>query len=86
MYAILGLEKTNSVALLEVKLLAENPRKGWKIEYFPKVEVFLIQKRGNISISFLICSQSLHCWLVVKSFLVCKAKSRGVLGPKTGSE
>ena len=27
-YVLLGLEKINSVAFLEVKLLAENPRKG----------------------------------------------------------
>ena len=49
-YGISGLLKINSMAFLEVKLLVKNPFKGWKIEYFPKVEGLLIQKRGNISI------------------------------------
>ena len=48
--AFQALKKINSIAFLEVKLLAENPGQRWKIEYFPKVEDHLIQKRGNISI------------------------------------
>ena len=55
-YGLSGLEKLNSIAFLEAKLLAENPCKGWKIEYFPKVESFLIQKRGNISIRYSVYS------------------------------
>ena len=37
----------NSRAYLEVTLLAENLCQGRKIEYFPKVEDQLIQKRGT---------------------------------------
>ena len=46
-YGLSGLEKINSIAYLEVKLLAENPCQGWKIEYFPEVEDHLI-KNPNI--------------------------------------
>ena len=67
-YVLSGLEKINTIAFLEVKLLAENPCKGWKIEYFPKVEDLLIQKRGNISIRCFAYSQRRHCWLVAESF------------------
>ena len=81
-YGLSGLEKINSIAYLEVKLLAENPCQGWKIEYFPKVEDHLIKKRGNISIRCLVYSQRLHCWLVAERFLVWKPKNGGVLGPK----
>ena len=81
-YGLLYLEKINSIAYLEVKLLAENPCQGWKIEYFPKVEDHLIQKRGNISIRCLVYSQRVHCWLVVESFLVWQPKIWGVLDPK----
>ena len=42
-------EKIN-IAFQEVKLLAENLCKSWKIEYFLKVEGCLIQKREKISI------------------------------------
>ena len=73
-YDFLDLEKINSVAFLEKKLLAENRHKGWKIEYFPKVEGLLIQKRGNISIRYLVYSQRIHCWLVAERFLVCQPK------------
>ena len=79
---LLGLEKINSVASLEVKLLVENRHKGWKIEYFRKVKGLLIQKRENISIRFLVYSQGLHCWSIAKRFLVCKPKSEEVLGLK----
>ena len=75
-YRLLVLEKINIVAFLEVKLVAENPRKGWKTEYFPKVEAFLIQKCGNIS---------KRCLVVAKTFLVCQPKSGAVLGPKGSS-
>ena len=64
---------------MEVKLLAENRHKGWKIDYFPQVEGLLIKKRGNISIRCLVYSQRLHCWLVVKSFIVFQPKSGGVV-------
>ena len=74
-YGLLGLDKINSVAFLEVKLLLEKHHKGWKIEYFRKVNGFLIQKRENIC---LVYSQRLHCWLFVESFLVCQPKSEGV--------
>ena len=85
-YGLWGPEKIDSIAYLEVKLLAENPCQGWKIEYFPKVEDHLIQKRGNISIRCLVYSQRLHCWLVAERFLVCQPKNGGVLGPKTAPE
>ena len=42
-YGLSGLEKINNIAYLEVKLLAENPCQGWKIEYFPEVEDHLIK-------------------------------------------
>ena len=71
-YGLLGLAKINSMEFLEVKLLTENPCKGWKIEYFPKVEGLLIQKRGNISIRCLVYSQELHWCLVAERFLVCQ--------------
>ena len=58
-YDFLDLEKINSVAFLEKKLLAENRHKGWKIEYFPK---------------YLVYSQRIHCWLVAERFLVCQPK------------
>ena len=41
-YGFPGLEKVNSIAFLEEKLLAENPCKGLKVEYFPKLEGLLI--------------------------------------------
>ena len=82
-WGLANLEKISSVAFLEVKLLAEKPRKGWKIEYFPKVGGLLIKKHGNISIICFVYSQKLHYWLVVESFLVCEEKIGGVLGPKT---
>ena len=53
-YGLSGLEKINSIAILEMKLLAEDLCEGWKIEYFPKVQDQLIQKRGNISIRCLV--------------------------------
>ena len=81
-----SLEKINSIALLEVMLLAKNPCQGWKIEYFPKIEDYLIQKRANISIKCLVYSQKLHCWLVAESFLVCQPKTGGVLGSKAAPE
>ena len=80
------LKKINSIAFLEVKLLAENPCQGWKIEYFPKVEDHLIQKRGNISIRCLVYSQRLDCWLVAERFLVCQPKNVGVLSRKEAPE
>ena len=46
-YGLSGLEKINSIVILEIKLLAEDPCQGWKIEYFPKVQDHLIQKRGT---------------------------------------
>ena len=85
-YGLSGFEKVNSKAFLEVKLLAENPCQGWKIEYFPKVEDHLIQKRGNISIRCLAYNQRLHCWLVAESFLVWQPKNGGVHGPKAAPE
>ena len=39
-YGLLDLENINDVAFLEVKLLTENPLKGWKIEYFQKLKIF----------------------------------------------
>ena len=85
-YGLSGLEKIKSIAFIELKLLAENSCKGWKIEYFPKVEDHLIQKRGNIYIRCLVYSHRLHGWLVAKSFLVWQPKKGGVLGPKTAPE
>ena len=67
--------KKNSIAFLEVKLLAENPCKGWNIEYLPNVEGLLIQKREKMSIKCLVYSQRLHCWLVVEDFLACQPKN-----------
>ena len=72
----------NSIAFLEVMLSAENPCQRWKIEYFPKVEDHLIQKRGNISIRCLAHSQRLHCWLVAEKFLVWQPKNGGFFDPK----
>ena len=69
-----------------VKLLAENPCKRWKIEYFPKVDGFIIQNLGNIYIRCLVYSQRPHCWLVAEIFLACQAKNEGVFGPKTTSK
>ena len=68
------------------KLLAENPRVGWKIGYFSKVKGLLIQKLENISIRCLVYSQRLHCWLVADSFLVCQLKIGGVLNMKVAPE
>ena len=76
------LKKINSIAFLEVKLLAENSCHGWKIEYFSKVEDQLIQKRGSISIRCLVYSQSLHCWLVSERVLGWQPKYGGVIHPK----
>ena len=59
-YGLSGLEKINTIAFLEVKLLAENPCKGWKIECFPRVGGFLIQKRWNIFLRCLVYSQRLY--------------------------
>ena len=56
-----SLEKTNSIALLEVKILAENPCQEGKIDYFPKIEGLLTQKSGKTSIRCLVYSQRLHC-------------------------
>ena len=81
-YGLSGLEKINSIAFLEAKLLAENLCQRSKIEYFRKVEDHLIQKRGNISIRCLVYSQRFHCWLVAESFLVWQPKIGGVLDPK----
>ena len=53
-------KKKNSIAFLEVTLLAENRWKRWTIEYFPQVEDLLIQKRGNISIDV---------WYTVRDFI-----------------
>ena len=80
-YGLSGFEKINSIAFLEVKLLAKSPSQGWKIEYFPKVEDHVIQKCGNISIRCLVYNQRLHCWLVAESFLIWQPKIGGVLDP-----
>ena len=80
-YGLSGLEKINSIAFLEVKLLAENSCQGWKIEYFPKDKDHVIKKRGSISIRCLVYSQRLHCWLVAESFLIWQPKIGGVLHP-----
>ena len=74
------------IAFLEVKLLAEKPCQGWKIEYFPKDENYLIQNHGNISITYLVYTQRLHCWLVAERFLVLQIKNGGVLAPKSATE
>ena len=58
---IYGLEKISSVVFLELKLLAEYFYKGLKIDYLPKFEGLLIQKRGNISIRCLAYSRRLPC-------------------------
>ena len=78
-YSLEVLEKISRVAFVEVKLLAENPRVGWKIGCFSKAKDLLIGKLGKISIRCLVCSQRLHCWLVAESFLVCQLKNGGVL-------
>ena len=70
------------MAFLKVKLLAENPFQGWKIDYFPKVEDHVVQKRGSISIKCLAYSQRVHCWFVVERFLVWYSKIGGVLDPE----
>ena len=80
-YGLWGLEKIKSIAFLEVKSLAENACQGWRIEYFPKGEYHLTQKRGNISIRCLVYSQRLHCWLVAERFLMWQPKIGGVLDP-----
>ena len=66
-------------------LLAENPCQRWKIEYFPKVEDHLIQKRGDISIRCLVLSERFHCSLVAEIFLVWQPKYGGVLDPKAAA-
>ena len=76
-----ALKKINSIEFLEVKLLAENPCEGWKIEYFPKVEDHVIQKRDNISIRCLVYSQRLYCWLVAERFLIWEPKIGGIIDP-----
>ena len=81
-YGLSGLKKINSIAFLEVNLLVENPCKGWKIEYFPKVEGLLVQKSGNIPIRCLAYSQRLCCWLIVESFLDCQSKNEESLARK----
>ena len=85
-YGLSDLEKWNSIAFPEVKLFAENHCQGWKIEYFPKGEDHLIQKRRNISIRCSVYSQRIHCWLVAERFLVWQPKNGGVLGPKAAPE
>ena len=85
-YGLSDLEKWNSIAFPEVKLFAENHCQGWKIEYFPKGEDHLIQKRRNISIRCPVYSQRIHCWLVAERFLVWQPKNGGVLGPKAAPE
>ena len=72
----------NNIVFLEVKLLSENPCKGWKIEYFPKVEDHLIQKLGNISIRYLVYRQKIHWWLVAESVLVWQQKNGEYLARK----
>ena len=46
----------------------------------------IIQKLGSISIRYLVCSQRLHCWLIVEKSLACQPKSGRVLGPKKSPE
>ena len=73
------IEKVNSAILPEIKLIVQNPRVGWKIGYFLKVEIFLIQKLGNISIILLVYDQKLRCKLITESFLVFELKYAGVI-------
>ena len=78
-YGPSGLEKINSIAYLEVKLLAENPCQEWMIEYFPIVEDHLIQKRGNSQSEtplLISCGKVSSLW----------TKNGGVLGPKAALE
>ena len=81
-YGLSGLAKMNSISFLEEISLVENPCEGWKIDCVLKVEGFLIQKHGNISIRCLVYSQRLHCWLVAESFLVCQSKKGESLAGK----
>ena len=74
------------VAFLEVKLLAEKPCQGWTFEYFPKDEDYLIHNHRNISITYLVYTQKLHCWLDAERFLVLQIKNGGVLAPKAATE
>ena len=76
----------NSVAFLEINLLAESPCASWKIGCFPKVKGVLLVKLGGISIRCLVYSQRLHCWFVAESFLVCQLKKGEVLGLKAALE
>ena len=55
-YNFSGIMKINSIAFLEVKLLAKKQYKEWKIEYFLKVGGLLNQKHGKISIRYLVYS------------------------------
>ena len=57
-YGLLGLEKINSIAFLEVKILAENPSQGWKIKYFPKAGDHLNH------------TYPLDVWYTVRDFIV----------------
>ena len=85
-YELSDLEKVNSIAFLEAKLVAENLCQGWKIEYFQKVEDHLIQKRGKISIRCVAYSERIHCWLVGERFPFWQPKNGGVLDPKAAPE
>ena len=84
--AFKAIEKINRTAFLQVKLLVKNPCQGWKIEYFPKVENHLTQKRGNMSIRCLVYSQILYCWLLAESFLAWQPKYGWVLEPRVPPE
>ena len=81
-YGLSDLEKWNSIAFPEVKLFAENHCQGWKIEYFPKFEDHLIEKRGTISIRCSVYSQRIHCCLVAERFLVWQPKMGAYLARK----
>ena len=41
--AFQALKKINSIAFLEVKLLAENPFQGWKLSTFQKLKITLLK-------------------------------------------
>ena len=58
-YYPLGIEKINSVAFLEVKLLTEKLREGWKIEHLTKIEGLLIKTREYMHNMLVIQSETL---------------------------
>ena len=53
--------KYKHYTILGRKVISRKPMSGVKDGILPKVEDHLIQKRGNISIRCLVCSQTLHC-------------------------